>query len=105
MLLVYSLFFIVYKFIEEDYIIRKENLKLNIKSTNNIVKKTFFYGFNLNAVKLWIKNNIYNNKVFNKQYIKSLLLMTGLFVFMTYPLILRFSSAIPGNGGSTRLED
>ncbi|MHB1664863.1 MAG: hypothetical protein ACYCT7_06330, partial [bacterium] len=82
MLLVYSLFFIVYKFIEEDYKI------MHGSNTSNTNKKTFFYGFSLKAVKSWIKNNIYNNKVFNKKYIKSLLLMTGLFVFISSPFLL-----------------
>ncbi|MHB8283023.1 MAG: hypothetical protein ACYDDE_09550, partial [bacterium] len=81
MLLVYSLFFIVYKFIEEDYKI------MHGSNTSNTNKKTFFYGFSLKAVKSWIKNNIYNNKVFNKKYIKSLLLMTGLFVFAASPFL------------------
>ncbi|MHB1680913.1 MAG: hypothetical protein ACYCTB_10480 [bacterium] len=131
MLLVYSLFFIIYKFIKEDYRIRKENLKLaaksagisdtklqnitntknkeNIKDTDytdadirnrealkdtadngikNTNKKTFFYGFNLKEIKQWIKNNIYYNKIFNKKYIKSLLLMAGIFVFVSSPFLL-----------------
>ncbi|MHB1665729.1 MAG: hypothetical protein ACYCT7_10820, partial [bacterium] len=82
MLLVYSLFFIVYKFIEEDYKIRHGS------NTSNTNKKTFFSGFNLREIKSWIKNDIYNNKVFNKKYIKSLLLMTGLFVFISSPFLL-----------------
>jgi|GEM_PF-6997367 len=84
MLLVYSLFFIVYKFIEEDYQIRRiSNTSGQIK-----IKKHFFYGFDLKTIRLRIKNNIYNNNVFSRKYVKSLLLMTGLFVFVSSPLLL-----------------
>ncbi len=143
MLLVYSLFFIVYRFISEEYSLRQINIignanyantnnadlnnENNIKNINNsnyanLNNKSDIKnienssnanlndknkinnannklnhnknnngknsGFNLKLLKQWIKNNIYNNKAFNKKYIKSLLLMTGLFVFVSSPFLL-----------------
>jgi hypothetical protein len=77
MLLVYSLFFIVYRFIEENYIIGKEKAQNNTSSRTG---KTFFSG-------LALLENIRNNKIFNNKYIKNLLLMTALFVLVSSPFL------------------
>lgn len=91
MLLVYSLFFIVYRFIEEDYEIRKAKLYSAEKSAaeaNGKTRETFLAGLTYAEIRQRFLNNIYNNKVFNRKYIKSLLLMTGVFIFLSSPLLL-----------------
>lgn len=90
MLLVYSLFFIVYRFIEENYRIEKEKSFYEDKaqSASGKTGKSFLAGLTFTEIKLWFLDNISGNKIFSKKYIKSLLLMLGLFVLVSSPFLL-----------------
>jgi hypothetical protein len=91
MLLVYSLFFIVYRFIEENYRIEKEKAFYEDKAqsaTSDKTGKSFLAGLTFTEIKLWFLDNISNNKIFSNKYIKSLLLMLGLFVLVSSPFLL-----------------
>ena len=88
MLLVYSLFFIVYRFIEENYRIGKEKPHYEDKTQSAISGKTFLAGLTFTEIKQRFLDNISGSKIFNKKYIKNLLLMLGLFVLVSSPFLL-----------------
>ncbi|RZD16052.1 MAG: hypothetical protein EVJ46_07620 [Candidatus Acididesulfobacter guangdongensis] len=90
MLLVYSLFFIVYRFIEENYKTGKEKPHYVEKAQSGAsgkIRETFLAGLTCADIKQRFLNNIRGNRIFNRKYIKSLLLMTGLFVLVSSPFL------------------
>ena len=81
MLMLYSIFFIFYRFFEEDKSLRLKQIGVKDNNRNAV-------GFNLRDTLKDFKSRIPSNPVFNKKYLKNVTVMILVFVIISSPFLI-----------------
>lgn len=87
MLMLYSIFFIFYRFFKEDKILRLKQAGLN-NDNDNAARAKITGGRGLKSAANDFKNRALLNPVFNAKYLKKLALMISVFVVASSPFLI-----------------